>query len=184
MTPSRRRLVLDALALGLVAAGALALAIDLSVRDAQPFWARVFYAIPLPLAAALFVAAAMLWLGNRRRGLAAASLLLSALTALLWTRGAYHTHPCANGPGTLQVMMWNTARGLGGWSTVARRVASSGADIIGLVEAGGSGADRREFWSRHFPGYEVHLPGAGLALLTRGRFVQHRMLRLPGKCTS
>lgn len=180
MTPSRRRLVLDALALGLVAAGALALAIDLSVRDAQPFWARVFYAIPLPLAAALFVAAAMLWLGNRRRGLAGACLLLSALTALLWTRGAYHTHPCANGPGMLQVMTWNTARGLGGWPTVARRVASSGADIIGLVEAGGSGADRREFWSRHFPGYEVHLPGAGLAILTRGRLVQHRMLRLPG----
>ena len=166
-----------------MAAGGLALAIDLSVRDAQPFWARVFYALPLPLAAALFVVAAMLWLGNRRRAMAGGCLLLSALTALLWTRGAYHTHACATDGAGLRVMTWNTARGLGGWSTVARRVAASDADIIGLVEAGGSGADRREFWAQHFPGYEVHLPGAGLAILTRGHLVQQRMLRLPGSST-
>ena len=183
MKPPRRRLVFDALALVLLPAGGLALSIDLSVRDARPFWARVFYALPLPLVALLFVAAALLWLGNRRRVTAAACLLLALLTALLWTRGAYHTHPCATGASGVQVMMWNTARGLGGWPTVARRVASSGADIIGLVEAGGSGADRREFWSRHFPGYDVHLPGAGLAILTRGRVVEHRMLRLPGSST-
>jgi len=180
MKRPRRSSILDALAAALLAAGGIGLAVDLTVRDGVPLASSVFYALPLPLVSALILAAGLLWLGNRRRRIAVGCALAALLTAGLWAREAFHAHECPPGRDGVLVMMWNTARGFGGWSAVAERVASFDADIVGLVEAGGSGDDRRAFWKKFFPGYEVQLHGGGLVILARGHILEHRTLRLDG----
>jgi endonuclease/exonuclease/phosphatase family metal-dependent hydrolase len=183
MTRPRRSTILHTLAVVLVAAGGIGLAVQLTLRDASPLSSGVFYALPLPLVSAVLLAAGLVWLGTRRRRAALGCAAVALLTAALWARGAYHAHDCGPGDDGVRVLMWNTARGLGGWGAIARRVAAFDADIIGLVEAGGSGAERRRFWERFFPGYDVHLHGGGLVILARGHIVDHRTIRLNGSGT-
>jgi len=178
MTRPRRSTILDTLAVVVAVASGIGLSVRLTVRDGLPLASNVFYAMPPPLIAALILAAGLVWLGNRRPRVALGCLVVSALTAVLWARGAYHVHACRPDEGSVRVLLWNTARGFGGWDAVAERVASFDADIIGLVEAGGSGADRREFWARYFPGYDLRLLGGGLVILTRGRIAEHHIRRV------
>ena len=178
MTTPRRSTILDVLAAVLISCAATGLAVRLTVRDSFPLAANVFYALPLPVVAAVVLSAGLVWLGNRRPRFALACLGLAGLGTALWAFGAYHVHDCGTESAGVRVLLWNTARGFGGWEAVARSVASFDADIIGLVEAGGSGPERREFWSRRFPGYDLHLPGGGLVILTRGRIVDRHTRRL------
>jgi endonuclease/exonuclease/phosphatase family metal-dependent hydrolase len=76
-----------------------------------------------------------------------------------------------------------TARGFGGWPRIAEYVSGAAPDLVGLVEAGGSTTEWRQFWGRQFPDHEVYLAGGGLVVLSKGEIVEKRVLRLEGPST-
>jgi hypothetical protein len=142
--------------------------VRLTVRDASPFWAMIYYALPGVVMAAALLISALLWSLVGRTKAAAASVVLATLFAGTWLRACHHAGLCRPQPGDVRVLLLNTARGRAGWDEVARALPPFDVDIIGLVEAGGKGPERQKFWEENFPDHHVYLPGGGLAIITRG----------------
>ena len=147
---------------------ALGTVVRLTVRDASPVWAALYYALPwIVMAAGLVCAAGAWWLNGRGRA-AAISGVVAVVFAAVWVAVSLHDEPCVSGPDDIRVLLLNTARGRAGWDEVARALPPFDVDVIGLVEAGGRGPARQKFWEENFPEHHVYLPGGGLAILTRG----------------
>lgn len=155
--------------LPLLALGCAALLLRLTVRDAWPLFAFVYYATPYFVIAGLTLLAALASLRLRKWGRA---LLAAALTLLCGVRG-YQTAFFWNAPGSaeqpLRLALWNAGRGVrGAWPDIAEQVSALDADVIALVEAG-RGPRQDAFWRARLPGYE-HAPlHFGLRLAVRGR---------------
>ncbi len=138
----------------------------------------LYYALPLVLIGALFGVAGLLCLRNRRR-LTAMVLLIVALTCVgAWVQAAHYGNSCGRTTDGARVLLWNTARGIGGWSRVARTVRGYDADIIGLVEATARPQDRDQFWREEFPGYQVFIAAGELVVLTRGDILEAEACRI------
>jgi endonuclease/exonuclease/phosphatase (EEP) superfamily protein YafD len=154
--------------------------VRVTVRDESPVWAAIYYALPLIVMAALLALAALIWLaiGHRRVGAACAAAMVAF--AGLWLVRTTYAKPCVTHDGDVRVMLLNTARGHAGWDEIARELPPFDVDIIGLVEAGGKGPARQQFWEENFPEHHVYLPGGGLAILTRGDLRRVSVHRLDG----
>jgi len=182
VNPQRSR-VLDGIALAFVGVSVLGVLVRWTVRDGRSFAANLFYALPFIVITALLLAAAVIWLKNRRLRISAACAMAALIAGGLWIHGAYFTN--ARGPceGRLRILTWNTARGFGGWPRIADYVSGAAPDLVGLVEAGGSTTEWQQFWGQQFPDHQVYLAGGGLVVLARGEIVEKRVLRLGGPST-
>lgn len=180
--PKRSRL-LDAVALMLAGVSVLGVVIRWTVRDGHPFAANLFYALPYVVVAGLLLAAGVVWLRNRRPAFAATCALAALLAGSLWIHDAYFGNDCRESTDPLRVVTWNAARGFAGWTRIAEIVGATDPDLVGLVEAGGSTTEWRQFWAQYFPDHQVYLAGGGLVVLSRGEIVNKRVLRLVGTST-
>ncbi|MBX3436178.1 MAG: endonuclease/exonuclease/phosphatase family protein [Planctomycetaceae bacterium] len=148
----------------LIAAGVL---LRLTVRDALPVVAVLFYALPLPVLlglATLRTGGAGLWQPRRSAWMWVG---ITSLLAVWCVTANYRRHVPETAPRSLRVLCWNAARAEGGWNDeVADVVRSEQPDIVALIEAGGWIEDLQEFWAAHCPEYEqVILDGAMLCLI-------------------
>jgi len=142
--------------------------VRVTVRDASPFFAALYYALPWIVVSACLGCAGAAWLLAGRARLGRTAVVFAVVFAALWLSASLHGQPCRPGPDDVRVLLLNTARGSAGWDEVARALPPFDVDIIGLVEAGGKGPARQKFWEDNFPEHHVYLPGGGLAILTRG----------------
>jgi endonuclease/exonuclease/phosphatase (EEP) superfamily protein YafD len=178
--PALAYLLAEAGALGCVFVVGAGVLVRLTVRDSSPAWAAIYYALPWIVMAGALAAAAAAWLVIGRRRIAAASIVAAGVLATLWLVHTTYAKPCAPQPGDVRVLLLNTARGHAGWNEVARELPPFDVDVIGLVEAGGKGPARQQFWEENFPEHHVYLPGGGLAILTRGDLRRVSVHRLDG----
>jgi endonuclease/exonuclease/phosphatase (EEP) superfamily protein YafD len=170
----------DAIALTLIGIAFVGVTIRWTVKDGIPFAANLFYALPLIVVAGLLLASATIWMWNRRPAASVACAIAAVIAGGLWAHGAYFGNACNEATRGLRVLTWNTARGFGGWTRIAEHLATTDADLIGLVEGGGSTDEWKEFWNEQLPGYRSYLAGGGLVILTRGEIVETHVMRLPG----
>jgi endonuclease/exonuclease/phosphatase (EEP) superfamily protein YafD len=177
---SLAHLLVEAAALSCVLLVAAGMLVRVTVRDSSPVWAAIYYSLPLIVMAAALAAASIAWLAIGRRRAGAACMALAAAFASLWVVRSTYAKPCIPKPGDVRVMLLNTARGHAGWNEVARELPPFDVDVIGLVEAGGKGPARQQFWEENFPEHHVYLPGGGLAILTRGDLRRVSSRRLDG----
>ncbi|HXV77460.1 MAG TPA: endonuclease/exonuclease/phosphatase family protein [Candidatus Polarisedimenticolaceae bacterium] len=181
MARLKRSRLLDLAGLAMAGAGAVGLVVRLTVRDGWPLAANLFYVLPTLMIAVLFGLASVVWWVNRRRVTALVCAGLTLLMSGVWGRdAAYFGRGCEPSPASFRVLLWNTARGVAGWPRVAEQMARADPDLIGLVEAGGSGEDAKAFWLARFPQHEAYMAGAGMVILVRGRIVEHRTLPVAG----
>lgn len=183
MVKPTRSWILDLVALTLVGVSVLGVAIRWTVRDGRPFAANLFYALPLIVVAGLLLAAGVVWLRNRRPAVAAACAVAALLAGGLWLHGVYHVNECRSSTDSIRIVTWNAARGFAGWTRIAEIVGATDPDLVGLVEAGGSTIEWRQFWAQRFPDHQAYLAGGGLVMLTRGEIVDKRVRRLAGTST-
>lgn len=175
--PSR---IVDLVALSLAGLLVVALGLRWSIRDSVTILAPLFYATPPLVLASAFAGLAGLLCWNRRRGAPVVLLVLAMVTLSVWWPGRLRLQPCPAEAPTHRVLLWNTARGRGGWGRIARAIRGADADLIALVEAGGSHHRRRAFWKAVAPDHELFLVGRGLVLLSRGGVERSGLIRLPG----
>ena len=152
-----------------------------TIADRTPLSAWVFYFVPLPVSALALLIAAILFVGamRPRSALAAGAAALSLYG--FWVFAHTFDQPCestdANG---LRVVSWNVNHLRRGMDAVAAQLETTGADVIGLVEASHPSPKHLEFWRARFPGHTVLLPGGGLVLIARGDVVSTQMRELIG----
>lgn len=159
------------------------LLVRLSVRDAWPGLATLFYATPLPVLAA---GAAFCLLFNYvsrrpRTALAWGLLLLVLLPWWGWQdwRMPPREDPVPASPDNVGLFFWNVAR----WedlTSAAERIRQINADIVGLVEVTGDVEQRRAFFQEQLPGYDVSVLGGNMYLLAKGDSGQAQAHRLAG----
>jgi endonuclease/exonuclease/phosphatase (EEP) superfamily protein YafD len=174
------RLLIEAAAIGCLLVVMAGMLVRMTVRDSSPAWAGIYYSLPLIVMAAIMVASSAAWLVIGRRRLGAACMVAAAVCASLWLVRTSYARPCAPKAGDVRVLLLNAARGHAGWDEVARELPPFDVDVIGLVEAGGKGPVRQQFWEENFPDHRVYLPGGGLAILTRGDVRRVSVHRLDG----
>jgi endonuclease/exonuclease/phosphatase family metal-dependent hydrolase len=150
------------------------LAIHFTVKDAVPGLSFLFYALPLPVIAALILLGGLSWFFH---GLRLRPLLCTALAVVLlgiWLVDNYRQPPVEVAEGDLRVLLWNVGRGRGGWERISDEIRSAEADIIGLVEASYHYPDPHTYWRRQFPGHSVYAGAGGLVLISKARITDHR----------
>jgi len=162
----------------------IALTVRMTTEDTWPISAWIFYFLPPPVIALLFLTATILFAAASAAMPAIACLASATLVYAQWyVRQEFHA-PCAAVDDGVRVLAWNVARGRAGWDAIADYVAQTDADVIGLVEAGDTSEKRQRFWRDHFPGHTALLPGGGLVLLVRGDVESSRFHQLVGISTA
>ncbi len=171
--PGRGGRAARAVAWVLGALAALGAVLQLSVKDRWPVVAILFYALPLPVVAALLGALAGAlgpWMKRRRPALAA--LLLAGAALGWWLGAALFLREGAAPPGGVQparVLFWNANRGNLGPAGTARAARAAGADLAFVVEfCGGETPEARAAWRKAFAGYNAVFPGEKMAIFSRG----------------
>lgn len=149
----------------------------LTVRDAVPVVAALFYATPPPvLAGALFVAAAQFW-RHHPATWGVGCLVGAAVTGVVASDLARGPGPLdATSPADVTIVCWNAQRGHQGLRRVVERVHRSPAHVVGVVEAACDEPWQWEVWTDGLPDHDVvRLPG-NLVVATRGEIVGTEVL--------
>lgn len=175
-TPGRRRISVRTGTAVVVLASAVFLAgivIRLTIKDAYPSTAALYYATPWPILAGLIILVAG---GLRIRDNSGFSRPLATIGIILLAGCFWPGHP---NPATVQpagptfsCLTWNAAHGRAGWERVAATVRSAAVDLACLVEAGPTGLVQERFWERAFPGHGISRLGSGMVLLVRNGSVR------------
>lgn len=160
----RRRRLKTAFVIAAALAWLIGSAVRLSVRDAFPLSAPIFYALPVPiLVIAGSIAARSLWRLGRRRATFVFSLLI-AVQFGHWINDALRLQTDFRKDST-RFLFWNVCRGNLGYSAIMQQIAAESPDIVALAEATQDG-QKAEFWESQLPGYSATCLGGGMVLLT------------------
>jgi endonuclease/exonuclease/phosphatase (EEP) superfamily protein YafD len=146
-------------------------AIRLTIKDAIPFLAAIYYAVPLPAMTLAAVFAGLLWAFLKRPRIALLSFAIG-FTCAWWT----YQHTCfANldqaSSSDRCVVFWNVSSGRLGWARVVETLKSQNPDVIGLVESGGGSSEAMARWREDFPDHELSELEGGMLLLSKGRII-------------
>lgn len=136
------------------------------VRDQTIGLSTLYYALPLPVLAAVTLMLTVLQRRERQRAIRWA-ICSALLMAGIWTDD-WRGQPDRSESRDVKVVFWNACRLHSGWDDVTAEVRSWDADVVALVEAGIGTEETRRQWQTGCPGYKVSLLGAGIVLLTRG----------------
>lgn len=163
------------LAILLWAIGALALGLRLTVADGEPWAAPIFYALPLPVLAGLFLLAAALGRGSARVGAGLLALLVAGwwlATSLGWAR------PEA---GTWKFATWNMQGPRHPSRALMDFVRREQPDFLAVIEAGILDAGVAAAYERALPGYRCVGLGGDRVAFVRGGAAGVRVERLDGR---
>lgn len=152
---------------------ALLLLFRIAVRDRLPVFSALYYGAPLPVLAAVVVAAALTAWALRRRRLALGSAASAFGLLLLFLGFSFRWAATAPAPGSFRGVFWNVSRGTGGWDRVASGLARTQPDLIAVGEGGPKSAGRDRL-------FEEALPGAGFRWFQRGMGLAIRGGRILG----
>jgi endonuclease/exonuclease/phosphatase family metal-dependent hydrolase len=156
----------------LLAIVVISLVVHLTVRDSIYQLSLLYYALPLPLIAALILLAGLFWLLARYRLRPLLCLVAVIVLAGIWFPSNFRSAAPESAEAGFRVLFWNVGRGRGGWERIVEEIRSADADVIGLVEAAYHYPDPVSYWRRQLPGYVVHVAGSGLVILTRGELLE------------
>ncbi len=159
------------LAIALACYAALGVVIRLTIKDAVPFLATVYYAAPLPAVTFATLFAGLLWLLLRKPRRAWLSLAVGMVCAWWTFQHTYVTNPNRSDNSDRCVMFWNMSSGRLGWSRMVTVLNSQSPDVIGLVECGRNDADAMIRWQEAFPDYEVTESLGGILLLSKFKII-------------
>lgn len=152
-----------------------------TIADRTPLSAWVFYFVPLPVSALALLVAALLFVGAMRPRSALAAGVAAFSLYGFWASAHTFDQPCeSTDANDLRVVSWNVNHLRRGMDAVAAQLETTGAHVIGLVEASHPSPKHLEFWRARFPGHTVLLPGGGLVLIVRGDVVSTQMRELIG----
>jgi len=145
----------------------------LFVRERIAALSPLFYALPPPVIATLYLGSALGLIAQRRARWAAPCLCAGTLSLCCWLAMSWQWRPVSRPTSDrVRIMFWNTCRGTFGWGRVADRIRFSDLDLIGLVEAGEATAERRGFWENRAHGMSVHVFPEGIVLMARGAILE------------
>ena len=153
--------------------------LHLTIRDAIPGVAVLYYALPRIVLAALALSVSLAMAFRRRRGPAFAWLAVAAAIAGWWHHVEWRSgaDPTAQG---ITVMYWNTGRGAGGWEAIMEQIADRQPDLVALGETDHPSNEFRALWRRRFPQYDISFLGGGMMCLVRGTSSDARVSKLDG----
>jgi endonuclease/exonuclease/phosphatase (EEP) superfamily protein YafD len=155
--------------------------LHLTVRDAIPQLAPLFYAMPLPLIMLGWLVAAAWHL--RQRAIHRACFALAFVTACWWHAASYRKEspPSAASGAGLKVLYWNMAHHRLPSADLERLIARHQPDVIGLGEVGLRSGDPNPLL-RHLPaGYTAIRPEHGMGVIVRGAVQVKRVKKLKGR---
>ncbi len=166
-----------------LAAGLLGLLMRYTVKDRVPALAVVFYALPPLAVTMLFAGAFALNLRRPRKSpRAVASALLTGIALLAWIQTDFVWADATPTEGQrLRVALWNLARPAPDDASFVPILYETDAQIVFLVESGGSPETRRPFWESHFPDYHVSLLAGQMVLLSRYPIATTRRTTVDGR---
>jgi endonuclease/exonuclease/phosphatase (EEP) superfamily protein YafD len=151
----------------------LGLVLHLTVRDASGPLRAVFYALPLPVMAAAWFAAALLWW--RRRFARISFTLLALGCGAVWLGQSYRTSQPQTPASTstarpLKVLSWNMAHEKLPSTDLRVFLETFKPDIAGLVEVGSRHSDPEALLTALPPGYTAQKLDYAMAIVVRGSF--------------
>ncbi len=167
--PVRRSLILSTLVRLTLAAGWLLLGAGIllhaTVRDGIDRIAIAFYALPLPVLAALALGLS----GCRsqsRRSRAIAALLAIALFAA-WITRSHHGGAISSESADLTVLVWNLSRPEAPSEKLVQLILEHQPDVISIVEPGRKAGDHISWYEERLPGYKAAWMPRGILWLSR-----------------
>jgi endonuclease/exonuclease/phosphatase family metal-dependent hydrolase len=146
-------------------------AVRLTIKDAIPFLAAIYYAAPLPATTLAVVFAGFLWVFLKRPRVALLSFAVGFACAWWTYQHTYVTNLEQSHPSDRCVMFWNVSSGRLGWDRMVATLKSQSPDVIGLVEIDNSDSEALVRWRESFPGYELTETRGGMLLLSKSKIV-------------
>lgn len=146
----------------LALAAVVGMVLHFTVRDSVPVVFVLFYALPLPVCAALLLGAAIL--GIRRPAWLIVCLLGAATVTGVWLAATYGTRP--PNPGDVRVATWNLARPRHPLPALVDFVRNERPDFLALVESGTIDAAALREYEKLLPDYHCAILPGGMAVLS------------------
>ena len=141
--------------------------VRLTIRDAAPITAPVFYALPVPVLLVVgWIPMRVIW-RTRRRRLALCAAIILVCQAFFWGEDAFRRQTDFR-KDSLRILFWNVARGSFGYDGIVERIGFESPDIVAVVEATHDG-QAVEFWESRLPDFSATCLGGGMTLLTHKR---------------
>ena len=150
--------------------------LHLTLRDAIPGIAVLYYALPRIVLAALALLVALATAWSRRTGPTVAWLVIAAVLIAWWHRAEWREAGNDSSTG-ITVMYWNTGRGAGGWEAIMAEIEDRQPDLVALGETDHPSNEFRTLWCERFPQYDVSFLGGGMLCLVRGASSDARVPR-------
>ena len=154
--------------------------LHLTVRDAIPGVAVVFYALPRVVLAVLAFSVVFADFVQQRRREAAVGTVAACGVAGWWVIADWRFHSGADDRGSIRIMYWNVCRGYAGWDAVMNEIRSQRPDLVALGETEQHSSEFREMWRRELPEYDISFLGAGMMCLVRGSSSDSQVRNIDG----
>jgi vancomycin resistance protein VanJ len=175
----RRRLLSLAGTLARIAI-VVGLVLHLTVRDAIPGVALVYYALPRVILAGLAFCVVIADLFQQRKR-EASLWAAAALGIVVWSLIAdWRFNSYAENTSGIRVMYWNVCRGYGGWDAVIDAIRKQRPDLVALGETEQHSSEFRAMWRRELPDYDISFLGAGMMCMVRGTSSDSRVRNIDG----
>ena len=165
----------------ITAASLVAVLVRLTIRDHDGWFASIHYLLQWHFLAALFAAAALLWIVLFEFWHARLCMIATLLAALFWAATHVRVYSCEQGDqaefhepaeSSLEVVVWNVNHGRAGWDLIASELLLLDADLILLVEAKMKREKDRVRWRERFKHYDINISPGGTILMSRGKFLR------------
>lgn len=154
------------------------LLLHLTLRDAIPGLAILYYALPRAILIVLALMSAVGALVQHKRKAAIIWGAAAVAIACWWHATEWRTSARQESAGGIRVMDWNVCRGYAGWDAIIRRIEAEQPDLIALGETEHPSNEIRAMWRRRLPQYDISFLGAGMMCLVRGTSGKSRVLQV------
>lgn len=155
--------------------------LHLTLRDAVPGLAIVFYALPRGVLTVLALVSALVGVLQRRRNAASTWFGIALAAAVWWWSAEWRSESPPTASGGIRVMYWNICRGHAGWDAIVRQIEFERPDLIALGEAGDHSDDFRALWRERLTQYDISFLGGGMMCLVRGTSSDARVRQIDGR---
>jgi endonuclease/exonuclease/phosphatase (EEP) superfamily protein YafD len=154
--------------IAVLAVGAVALVVRLTVQDRFLPTGVLFYATPWPVLAAAAALGAV-WMALRKRtvGVVVFGAIVVGLAGAWFLRSHRFGQAEEAPPDTVRVLFWNTARLWAGPGPVLSHIAEHDADVVLLVEAPVEDKGCGRKFAEQFPDYDVRPLNDGMLVMSR-----------------
>ena len=152
--------------------------LHLTLRDAVPGLAVLYYALPRGILILLAATAALASLAQGSRRAALSWTVIAVGIACWWHSAEWIDASPPTSEAGVRVMYWNVARGISGWDAVIARIEHEQPDLVALGETAYPTGEFRAMWRERLPQYDISFLGAGMVCLVRGTSTRSEIPRI------